>query len=210
MTTAWSKSLPTQNLIANRYRLVADAGEDPLGKLYRAQDTDDNNRPVRLLKLKQFLTRLPAQTQSRLHAAAKEASNIGINTLLKVRDYNFVDLYMVTNWVEGETLRQWSDAPAPKRPAVTVIGLVAGMANALNYVQKSNFIWLKPSLDPDKIYVQNPGSLAGEYPLLVDLGFAELLLDNPAYANGAPFDVQATIHQLAVLLVRCGCGGSAC
>ncbi|MEZ4728395.1 MAG: hypothetical protein R3E79_14780 [Caldilineaceae bacterium] len=72
----------------------------------------------------------------------------------------------------------------------------------MDYVQKNNFIWLNPSLDPHKLYIQrDETSLAGEFPVITDLGFAELLLDNPLYANGAPFDVQGTVEQLAILLV---------
>ncbi|MEZ4728396.1 MAG: hypothetical protein R3E79_14785 [Caldilineaceae bacterium] len=128
MTTAWSKSVATENLINNRYRLIAEVGESPLGRLHRAQDVQNNNQPVLLLKLKQLITRLPSPTQRRLQDAAAEAKNLAIVTLLKVQEYDFAGLYIVMDWVEGATLYAWGHGPAQKRSPNAVIHVIALLA----------------------------------------------------------------------------------
>ncbi|MEZ4868502.1 MAG: hypothetical protein R3C14_44645 [Caldilineaceae bacterium] len=199
MTTHSSKSQSRENLIAGRYRIVTELYDEPLGKFCRALDIRDN-QAVALLKLKQIIGRLPPMTTRRLQEAIEEARKISITTLLRVHNGNLSELYIAMEWIEGQTLREWLGNSDPVRFVHDTINLVMLIAHASHYPIKSNFKWVRPSLDTDKIYVQRTTSLSGDLPVLVDLGFTELLLDNPAYANGAPYDAKALIQQLAILL----------
>jgi hypothetical protein len=203
MTTFSSKSQTPENLVGGHYRVGATIREDPLGLLCRAEDTRADNRPVTLLKLKQIITLLPPNTKERLSAAMKEANSIGIPTLLQVEESDLAQLYTAMSELKSEvTLAQWAQRDQ-RRPPLEIIRLVTLIAYAVDYPVRNAYKWVRPSLDPSKIYIQpDSGSLAGDYPVLTDLGFAELLLDNPAYSNGMPMNTQTIVHQLAILLAN--------
>jgi hypothetical protein len=204
MTTSSSKSQSSENLIGSRYREGDIIRDEPLGLLYRAQDTEapPNKQRVLLLKLKQLIHRLPQHTRDRLQEALKEANGIDISTLPKVEKWDLAQLYLVMPWFTHDTtLRQWVEAVQSPHPPLTIISLVAFIAYAVDYPFKHNYKWVRPSLDPNKIFIQQESSsLVGVSPVLADLGFAELLLDNPAYSNGAPLDAKATVQKVAILL----------
>jgi len=202
MTTNSSRSQSQENLIDHRYRIVAELYDVPLGKFCRAQDRRDGNKIVAFIKLKQIITRLPTSTVQRLREAITEASKISVTTLARVEQGSLNELYIAMAWFDGEPLPQWLASTKQGHALHDIVNLVTLIAYAVHYPIENNFKWVRPSLDPQKILVQQDRtSRSDAQPTLTDLGFAELLLDNPAYENGAPLDIQATIEQLAVLLL---------
>lgn len=210
MTPSSSSPTTPQWLPPERYRIIANIREDALGRVYRAEDiksiedtksTTQKSATVTLIELKRLLARLPSETQARLREAANEAQKIDVPTLLHVREFDLDKLYMVTDWVEGVPLAQWLQPGGQQQTTGATINLVATMARAADFPFQKQFKWVRPSLEPDRIWVKSDASALGDLPVLVDLGFAELLPNIASIVARTAADAAGEARKLGILLV---------
>jgi len=198
---ATSASQPT---FENRFNNPVLVREESLGKVYHADDSESGYSRVAVLQVKALITRIPPATHSRLRAAVQEARDLAIDTLIPVRDFKLEsgdsDWFIVMKWVEDRTLRDWLAAePAPPEPT-KLSQLVAMLAQGLEQVG-AKAKWLRPELHPDKIYiVPNAAKALGITPVLVDLGLATTLLNQPDWEQNNRFDAAEQVHRLGRLL----------
>lgn len=198
---ATSASQPT---FENRFNNPVLVREESLGKVYQADDSESGYSRVAVLQVKALITRIPPATHNRLRAAVQEARDLAIDTLIPVRDSKLErddsDWYIVMAWVEDRTLRYWL-AAEPALPEPTKLSqLVAMLAQGLEQVG-AKAKWLRPDLHPDKIYiVPNAEKALGIAPVLVDLGLAATLLNQPDWEQNNRFDAAEQVHRLGRLL----------
>src|ERR1700686_1527650 len=110
------------------YRLEAPIGEGGMGTVYRALDTK-LNRPVAIKVLLNELA--DADGRRRFQREAKTASSLNHPHILTVHDVGEFEgrQYIVTEFVDGGTLRDWSKAE--KRDWRQSIELLTGVADGL-------------------------------------------------------------------------------
>ena len=207
---ATSASQPTiENRFASRFDNPVLVREERLGKVYQANDRlpgdDASGYPrVAVLQVKALITRIPPATYTRLLAAVQEARTLAIDTLIPVRDFKLEsgdsDWFIVLKWVEERTLRDWLAAEAALPEPTKLSQLVAMLAQGLEQVG-AKAKWLRPELHPDKIYiVPNAEKALGIAPVLVDLGLATTLLNQPDWEQNNRFNAVEQIHDLGRLL----------
>jgi len=151
--------------VVSSYRLVSRLGAGGMGEVYLAQDAK-LDRPVAL----KFLAPELATDHDRLrrfHQEARAASSLNHPHIIVVHDFGELDgrPYIVTEFVEGETLRQRMRAgPLPMRDVVEIGIQVAGAlaaAHARGLVHRD--------IKPDNVMVRPDG-----YVKVLDFGIAKL------------------------------------
>jgi class 3 adenylate cyclase/tetratricopeptide (TPR) repeat protein len=158
--------------IVSSYRLLSRLGAGGMGEVYLAHDAK-LDRPVAL----KFLSpRLSADRDRlrRFHQEARAASSLNHPHIVVVHDFGEFDgrPYMVTEYVEGETLRARSKhGPLPARDVVDIAVQIAGAlatAHARGLVHRD--------IKPDNVMVRPDG-----YVKVLDFGLAKLTIaDAPA------------------------------
>src|SRR6516225_12487241 len=114
------------NLQIGSYRIESQLGEGGMGVVYKALDTKLNRRvAVKLLSDK--LADAPARR--RFQREAQTASSLNHPHILTVYDAGELDgrQYLVTEFVDGGTLRAWHDAE--KRDWPQIVELLTGVAD---------------------------------------------------------------------------------
>ena len=112
-----------------QYRVLARLGEGGMGEVYRAHDPH-LDRTVALKALPRAMAQDPERLR-RFEAEAKAASSLNHPHILVVHDFGEAEgsLFIVTEFVEGETLRARLDrGPIPIGEAV---GIAVQVAEAL-------------------------------------------------------------------------------
>ena len=147
------------------YRLLSRLGAGGMGEVYLAHDAK-LDRPVAL----KFLSPELAADEDRLrrfHQEARAASSLNHPHIVVVHDFGELDgrPYIVTEFVEGETLRQRMQAgPLPVREVVDIGMQIAGAlaaAHARGLVHRD--------IKPDNVMVRPDG-----YVKVLDFGLAKL------------------------------------
>lgn len=146
------------------YRLDYQVGEGGMGTVYRATDTR-LNRPVALKFLSTDLA--DATARRRFQREAQLASSLNHPHILTVHDAGELDgrQYLVTEFVDGGTLRDWSKASP--RSWQDVVELVIGLADGLATAHDAGI--LHRDIKPGNILVTKTG-----YAKLADFGLAKL------------------------------------
>ena len=147
------------------YRLVSRVGAGAMGEVYLAHDTK-LDRPVAL----KFLSPAFAADQDRLrrfHHEARAASSLNHPHIVVVHDFGELHgrPYIVTEFIEGETLRRrLQQGPLPMRDGVEIGAQVAGAlaaAHARGLVHRD--------IKPENIMLRPDG-----YAKVLDFGVAKL------------------------------------
>ena len=146
------------------YEILAPLGEGGMGTVYRALDTK-LNRPVAIKVLSDHLADAPARR--RFQREAQMASSLNHPHLVTVYDVGEFEgrQYLVTEFVDGGTLRDW--AKAEKRSWRQVIELLTGVADGLAASHAAGI--LHRDIKPANILVAKNG-----YAKLADFGLAKL------------------------------------
>ena len=202
------------------YVIVRELGSGGMGRVYLASD----QRLKRLVAIKALLPRLTTQPSSRERfrreaQAAAALTHSGICTVYALEEVTD-DLYIVTEYVEGRTLRE--DINSGTRPSPALLRETAQeLASALAAAHSRGIIHrdLKPEnvlraidghikiLDFGVAHIDDDSG-RGPRPRMTQPGF---LVGTPAYMapeqlNGEPADARADIFALGVLLYEYACG----
>jgi eukaryotic-like serine/threonine-protein kinase len=162
------------------YRIETVLGEGGMGVVYRALDTK-LNRPVAVKFLSDDLA--DAASRRRFQREAQTASSLNHPHILTVLDAGEIDgrQYLVTEFVDGGTLRDWSRAE--KRGWAQIVELLVGVADGLAAAHDAGI--LHRDIKPANILVAKNG-----YAKLADFGLAKL-------AGGNEGQVTRTSTELA-------------
>jgi serine/threonine protein kinase len=146
------------------YHLQHRIGAGGMGEVYRATDTK-LNRPVAI----KFLSAALADTSARrrFQREAQLASSLNHPHILTVHDAGEFDgrQYLVTELVDGGTLRDWMKAGP--RPWQDVVEMVIGLADGLATAHDAGI--LHRDIKPENILITKTG-----YAKLADFGLAKL------------------------------------
>jgi eukaryotic-like serine/threonine-protein kinase len=146
------------------YRIESIIGKGGMGVVYRALDTR-LNRPVAVKFL--FDGVADPAARRRFQREAQMASSLNHPHILTVHDAGDFDgrQYLVTEFVDGSTLRDW--ARAEKRSWKEIVVLLVGVADGLATAHAAGI--LHRDIKPDNILVAKNG-----YAKLSDFGLAKL------------------------------------
>jgi non-specific serine/threonine protein kinase len=153
------------------YRLVSRVGAGAMGEVYLAHDTK-LDRPVAL----KFLSPAFASDQDRLrrfHHEARAASSLNHPNIVVVHDFGELDgrPYIVTEFIEGETLRhRLLQGPLPIRDVVEIgvqVASALAAAHARGLVHRD--------IKPENIMLRPDG-----YTKVLDFGLAKLAAASPS------------------------------
>ena len=146
------------------YRIDGVLGEGGMGIVYRAFDTK-LNRPVAVKFLNQDAA--DAAARRRFQREAQTASSLNHPHILTVYDVGEEDgrQYIVTEFVDGGTLRDWS--VSARRSWRQVIELLVGVADGL--ATAHNAAILHRDIKPENVLVSRSG-----YAKLADFGLAKV------------------------------------
>ncbi len=146
------------------YRVLSALGAGGMGVVYRALDTKFN----RTVAIK-FLSDTIADTEGRRRflREAQTASSLNHPHILTVHDIGELDdrQYLVTEFVDGGTLREWRNAA--ERSWQEVADLLLGVADALAIAHEAGIV--HRDLKPENILVSRSG-----YAKLADFGLAKV------------------------------------
>ena len=206
----------TQTLLTGQqfgaYKILAPLGKGGMGEVLLALDTR--------LQRKVALKLLPAaftQDRERIRRFAQEAraaSALNHPNILTIYDIGEADKlhYIVTEFVEGETLRQRMTT-MPQQPLAAIITIVTQIAEALAAAHKAGII--HRDIKPENVMVRRDG-----YVKVLDFGLAKLtessqpdehstasgvVMGTPRYmspeqARGERVDTRTDIFSLGVML----------
>jgi serine/threonine protein kinase len=146
------------------YRVLSLLGAGGMGVVYKALDAKFN-RTVAIKFLSETL--LDTEARRRFLREAQTASSLNHPHILTVHDIGELDgrQYLVTEFVDGGTLRQWRNAV--ERSWQEVADLLIGVADALAIAHDSGIV--HRDLKPENILVSSSG-----YAKLADFGLAKV------------------------------------
>ena len=166
------------------YRILSFLGAGGMGEVYLAEDS----RLSRRVALKLISTEVAGAPEclKRFYQEARAASAINHPNILVVHDFGEVDgrPFMVTEFVEGETLRRrLSTGALPIRQAVDIALQVTGAlaaAHARRIIHRD--------IKPENVMIRPDG-----YAKVLDFGLAKLTAIDPDLAATSAFQTRAGI-----------------
>jgi eukaryotic-like serine/threonine-protein kinase len=155
------------------YEIESPLGEGGMGIVYRARDTK-LNRPVAVKFISGDFA--DAAARRRFQREAQMASSLSHPHILTVYDTGEFEgrQYLVTEFVDGGTLRTW--AKAGNRSRTDIVELMVGVADGLATAHDAGI--LHRDIKPDNILITQSG-----YAKLADFGLAKAA-GEPAPADG--------------------------
>jgi eukaryotic-like serine/threonine-protein kinase len=151
-----------------RYRVLEKAGEGGMGVVYKAHDPDLN----RIVAIKVLSAAGDEERRRRFRQEARNASSLNHPHILTVYEAITVDgrQYLVTEYVDGFTLREWVKR---KQPSLRqVLEVITPIADALGCAHEAGIV--HRDLKPENILVSRQG-----HAKLADFGLAKLLDSAP-------------------------------
>jgi Tol biopolymer transport system component/predicted Ser/Thr protein kinase len=146
------------------YEIVAPIGAGGVGDVYRALDTK-LNRSVAVKLLSEELA--DASARRRFQREAQTASSLNHPHIVTVHDAGEVEgrQYLVTEYVDGGTLKDWAKTHRNWRE---IVELLVGVADALSIAHAAGI--LHRDIKPANILITKSG-----YAKLADFGLAKLM-----------------------------------
>jgi len=157
--------------VVGTYRIVSRVGAGGMGEVYLAHD-EKLDRPVAVKLIARHLAGDPDRLR-RFHQEARAASSLNHPNIVVVHDFGELEgrPFMVTEFVEGETLRQRLERGAlPVREAVE-IGMQVASALAAAHAREL----VHRDIKPENVMVRPDG-----YAKVLDFGLAKLAGTEPA------------------------------
>jgi serine/threonine protein kinase/TolB-like protein/thioredoxin-like negative regulator of GroEL len=214
-STDGDSALLAAGTVIGQYRIDGPLGAGGMGVVYRATDTK-LNRPAAIKVLPDSLA--DSEARRRFQREAQMASSLNhphIVTVYDAGEYRERQ-YLVTEYVDGGTLRQWAGRPHGWR---AIVELLVGVADAVAVAHEAGI--LHRDIKPENILLAKSG-----YAKLADFGLAKLLeLDpladdafagirpdphssqvgtaaymSPEQAQGLPLDARSDVYSFGLVL----------
>jgi tRNA A-37 threonylcarbamoyl transferase component Bud32 len=198
-----------QAKIPERYKLLEEVGQGGMAIVYRAQDAT-LKREVAIKVLHQHLAAEP-ESKARLEREAQAVAKLRHENILEIFDYSGLDSqssYIVTEFIDGQTLKQFLTARSLKFPEVAAMVAVE-VCNALAHAHSVGV--LHRDVKPENVMVRKDGLLK-----LMDFGIAQVLdlqrmtvtgqlLGSPAYmapeiVEGKQLDFRTDVFSVGIML----------
>lgn len=197
--------------ILDRYEIIGELGQGGMSVVYRARDKQ-LSREVAVKVLHDFLARQP-DARKRLHREAVAVAKLHHPGILEIFDYSGPDAeqsFIVTELIDGVTLRDFVDARGhPRFPELAML-VVSELVRALRHAHEQSVI--HRDLKPENVMITHDGVLK-----LMDFGLAQLvdggtrltatgtLLGSPAHMapeviDGKASDARADIFSMGTIL----------
>lgn len=151
-----------------RYRILEQLGQGGMSVVYKGLDTT-LDREVAVKVLHPHLAGR-VESRKRLEREAKAVARLHHPNILEVFDYSgeaAADAYLVTEYIRGQTLRQFITDEALQPPEVAAM-VVHELASALAHAHEAGI--LHRDLKPENVMVREDGVLK-----LMDFGIAKIL-----------------------------------
>jgi tRNA A-37 threonylcarbamoyl transferase component Bud32 len=201
--------------LPSRYRVLEEVGQGGMAVVYRAED-EMLRREVAIKVLHAHLLAEP-DSKARLEREAQAVAKLHHDNILQIFDYsggNSAASYIVTEFIDGLTLKQALAARKPPLPEVAAliaieIGLALAHAHSLGIIHRD--------VKPENVMVRKDGILK-----LMDFGVAQILdlermtvtgqlLGSPAYMapelfDGKPLDVRTDVFSVGIMLYQMATG----
>jgi tRNA A-37 threonylcarbamoyl transferase component Bud32 len=204
-----------QTRLPSRYRVIEEVGQGGMAVVYRAQD-ETLKREVAIKVLHPHLLAEP-ESKARLEREAQAVAKLQHDNILQVFDYsgsNALSSYIVTEFIDGQTLKQFFSARKTPRPEIAAL-IAIELGTALAHAHKLGII--HRDIKPENVMVRKDGMLK-----LMDFGVAQILdlermtvtgqlLGSPAYMapelfEGKPLDVRTDVFSVGVMLYQMATG----
>jgi len=183
--------------------------------VYRAKD-DTLKRDVAIKVLHRHLSS-ERESKVRLEREAQAVAKLRHDNILEIYDYSGGDAeaaYIVTEFIDGQTLKQFLTDHAIQHPEVAAL-IAAELAGALQHAHGVGII--HRDIKPENVMIRKDGMLK-----LMDFGIAQVidlermtvtgqLLGSPAYmapelVEGKPLDVRTDVFSVGILLYQMATG----
>lgn len=151
-----------------RYRILEQLGQGGMSVVYKGLDTT-LDREVAVKVLHPHLAGR-SESRRRLEREAKAVARLHHPNILEVFDYSgeaAADAFLVTEYIRGQTLRQFITEEALQPPEVAAM-VVHELASALSHAHEAGI--LHRDLKPENVMVREDGLLK-----LMDFGIAKIL-----------------------------------
>jgi tRNA A-37 threonylcarbamoyl transferase component Bud32 len=201
--------------IPSRYRVLEEVGQGGMAVVYRARD-ESLRRDVAVKVLHSHLL-AEAESKARLQREAQAVAKLQHENIVQIFDYSGPDspsAYIVTEFIEGHTLKQWLTDRQLAFPEIAAM-IVIEVANAVAHAHGLGI--LHRDIKPENIMVRRDGLLK-----LMDFGVAQVmdlermtvtgqLIGSPAYMapeliEGRPVDVRTDVFALGIILYQLATG----
>jgi serine/threonine-protein kinase len=170
-------------LVAGRYRVLAQLGEGGMGNVYRAvQETIEKKIALKVLKAEYSAS---PDMVVRFHREAVSACRIKHPNVVDVFDLGQLEdgrFYIAMDLLEGKDLAQiLSDSGA--LPPQRAVAIALQICRALNAAHQSGIV--HRDLKPENVFLHRTSD-GDEIVKIVDFGIAHLLAQEPDRARSAP------------------------
>jgi tRNA A-37 threonylcarbamoyl transferase component Bud32 len=198
-----------QARIPERYTLIEEVGQGGMAVVYRAQD-ETLKREVAIKVLHQHLAGEP-ESRARLEREAQAVAKLRHDNILEIFDYSGLDSptsYIVTEFIDGETLKQFLNARAPAFPEIAAL-IASEVCHALAHAHAAGVI--HRDVKPENVMIRKDGLIK-----LMDFGIAQILdfqrmtvtgqlLGSPAYMapeiiEGKQLDFRTDVFSVGIML----------
>jgi eukaryotic-like serine/threonine-protein kinase len=198
-----------QAKIPERYKLIEEVGQGGMAIVYRATD-ETLKRVVAIKVLHQHLAAEP-ESKARLEREAQAVAKLRHDNILEIFDYSGLDsqsAYIVTEFIDGQTLKQFLTARTLRYPEVAALVAVE-VCGALAHAHGVGV--LHRDVKPENVMVRKDGLLK-----LMDFGIAQVLdlermtvtgqlLGSPAYmapeiVEGKQLDFRTDVFSVGIML----------
>jgi tRNA A-37 threonylcarbamoyl transferase component Bud32 len=213
-TTESGGSLVQARLPA-RYRVIEEVGQGGMAVVYKARD-ESLKREVAVKLLHPHLLAEP-ESKIRLEREAQAVAKLHHDNIVQIFDYSGSEApssYIVTEFIDGQTLKQFMAGRRPPPPEVAAL-IAIEIGGALLHAHSFGII--HRDVKPDNVMVGKDGVLK-----LMDFGVAQImdlermtvtgqLLGSPAYMapellEGRPLDVRTDVFSVGILLYQLATG----
>jgi tRNA A-37 threonylcarbamoyl transferase component Bud32 len=204
-----------QAKIPERYRLLREVGQGGMAVVYQAID-ETLKREVAIKILHQHLASEP-ESKARLEREAQSVAKLHHENILEIFDYSGPDSassYIVTEFIDGETLKEFLGTRALAYPEIAALVAVE-IGGALAHAHAAGII--HRDVKPENVMIRKDGVLK-----LMDFGIAQVvdlqrmtvtgqLLGSPAYMapeliEGKPLDFRTDVFAVGIMLYQLATG----
>jgi serine/threonine-protein kinase len=198
-----------QARVPQRYTLIEEVGQGGMAVVYRAQD-ETLKREVAIKILHQHLAGEP-ESKARLEREAQAVAKLHHDNILEIFDYSGHDSqssYIVTEFIDGQTLKQFLSARPLRFPEVAAL-ISVEVCGALAHAHGVGI--LHRDVKPENVMVRKDGLIK-----LMDFGIAQVLdlermtvtgqlLGSPAYmapeiVEGKQLDFRTDVFSVGIML----------